>query len=234
MKSKFLIKMKRLISWKYFSTFQSIFKWPGLEITDVRRYASGDPLKYINRKTSAKHNELYTSLFQQEKEITLDVFFDINYNWRDNLEKVIEFFWDMIVYCQKNGIKVHLFYSTGWLLSSEVDIHAIAVEKHRERAYQFVDTLISTTKKTAKKYQSGLSKFLELAKNSKKRRAIVILSDFLDVEEKDRASIKYFTNEHSLSLVRIPVDHDEWQNYNSFILDPQKAWDVESLQTLEL
>jgi uncharacterized protein (DUF58 family) len=70
----------------------------------VRKYASGDPFKYINRKQTAKHNELYTSLFQQEKDITLDVFFDVNYNRKGdtNLEKVCEFFADMMVYCKKN------------------------------------------------------------------------------------------------------------------------------------
>ncbi|MBU0627436.1 DUF58 domain-containing protein, partial [Patescibacteria group bacterium] len=120
-------------------------------MVDVRRYAPGDPMRYINRKASAKHNELYTSLFQQEKEISLDVFFDINYNRKANLEKVIEFWGDMVVYCQKNGIKIHLFYSSGLRFSSQINIHALNIDKHRERVYQFVDILIKLTKKAPKK-----------------------------------------------------------------------------------
>lgn len=41
----------------------------------------GDPQKFVNRKQSAKHNDLYVSLFDEEHDVQVDVFSDINYNW---------------------------------------------------------------------------------------------------------------------------------------------------------
>ena len=123
----------------------------------MRKYSAGDPFKYINRKQTAKHSELYTSLFQQEKDISLDVFFDVNYNRKGvrdvknvndvknvkndipNYEKVAEFFADMMVYCKKNGIRVHIFYPHYSRRSKEARIKEIIVDKHREKAYQWIE-----------------------------------------------------------------------------------------------
>jgi len=265
MKSNFLIKMKQLIAGKYFSTFQSIFKWSWLEVTDTRKYSAGDPFKYINRKQTAKHSELYTSLFQQEKDITLDVFFDINYNWKwrhsadcldchaalamtghdgggkTNGEKVIEFFADMMVYCKKNGIRVHIFYPSysrfpdcagPWW--SNTTIKEIKIDKHREKAYQRIEQLQKSLRRIAKSYRTALPEFLNLAKNNTRKRAVVIFSDFLDVAENDLHVLKHFDKEHALGLIQIPVSLSEWQNYSSFLLDQTKELDSKKLQTVQL
>lgn len=234
MKSKFLIKIKKLIAGKYFSTFQSIFKWSGLEITDVRKYSSGDPFRYINRKQTAKHNELYTSLFQQEKDISLDVFFDINYNWKwqTNLEKVNEFFADMMIYCKQNGIRVRIFYPSHEWFFAQTQLKEIVVDKHRERAYQWSEDLHRLVVWTTKKYQTALPQFFDLAKKNTKKRAMIIFSDFLDVSEDQRHLLKYFDKEHTLGLIQIPVSLSEGQNYSYFLLDQEKELDSKKLQTI--
>jgi len=40
----------------------------GLEFEDLRSYASGDDIRHIDWKASARHNQLYTRLFREEKE----------------------------------------------------------------------------------------------------------------------------------------------------------------------
>lgn|GEM_PF-966876 len=204
-----------------------------MEISDVRQYAAGDPFKYINRKQTAKHNQLYTSLFQQEKDIGLDVFFDVNYNRRGsystdcrvsrndggaetNLEKVVEFFADMMVYCKKNGVRVHIFYpSYSWLpdcagpWGSNTTIKEIIIDKHRERAYEWIGYLQQSLHRIAKSYRTALPQFLNIAKKNTKKRAIVIFSDFLDIAENDLHVLKHFDKEHALGLVQIPVSLDE-------------------------
>lgn len=246
MKSKFLIKIKKLISWKYFSAFESIFKWSWLEITDARKYSPGDPYKYINRKNTAKHSELWTSIFQQEKDITLDVFFDVNYNRKSgddikNREKVIEFRTDIIVYCTKNGIRMKIFYveTVRFRLQNlmpewQAKIRCIDVGKHTEKAYQFIDTLNKLVRHTPKRYQSWLDKFIQIAKENKKRRAMVIFSDFLEVSSTDKNVLEYFAREHFLALIKIPVNKLQGQNYNKFVIDMHHPLDVENLQTVEL
>jgi len=226
-----------------------------LEVTDVRKYSAGDPFKYINRKQTAKHSELYTSLFQQEKDITLDVFFDVNYNWKGvknvndvkdvkdetNYQKVCEFFADMIVYCKKNGIRVHIFYPSysrfpdcagPW--SSQASIKEIIIDKHREKAYQRIEQLQKSLRRIVKSYRTALPQFLNLSKRNTKKRAIVIFSDFLDVADNELHVIKHFDKEHALGLIQIPVSLKEGQNYSYFLLDQSKELDSKKLQTIQL
>jgi len=49
----------------------------GLEFEDLRAYAAGDDIRHIDWKVSARHNQLYTRLFREEKEqlVTLVVDF---------------------------------------------------------------------------------------------------------------------------------------------------------------
>jgi uncharacterized protein (DUF58 family) len=79
----------------------------------MRKYSAGDSASQINRKLSAKYQELYTNIFQQEKSLSLDMFFDINYNRRGgkiaNEEQVLAYAEDIVLYCQKQQITIRFF-----------------------------------------------------------------------------------------------------------------------------
>lgn len=79
----------------------------------MRKYSAGDSASQINRKLSAKYQELYTNIFQQEKSLSLDMFLDINYNRRGgnipNEEQVLAYAEDIISYCQKQQIHITFF-----------------------------------------------------------------------------------------------------------------------------
>ena len=81
----------------------------------MRKYSAGDSTSQINRKLSAKYQELYTNIFQQEKSLSLDMFFDINYNRRGgniaNEEQVLAYAEDIVLYCQKQQINITFFHS---------------------------------------------------------------------------------------------------------------------------
>lgn len=221
---KFFIKFKKLVEGKYFSNFESVFKWGGLEVADNRKYVPWDSYRYINWKLTAKHDELFVDLFHQEREIELDVFFDINYNWKwwidmPNWEIISEYFSDMIVYCRKNGISLKVFYP------ERNKINKVHIGKDMTIAYKFIDTIWRLTKKILlPKYHSNLSEFLAQAKNMQKRRAIVIFSDFLDLSNNDKNLLNWFDQEHALYLMRIPINTLEGQNYNSYLVDLEQEY----------
>ncbi|HBB04927.1 TPA: hypothetical protein DCZ39_08905 [Patescibacteria group bacterium] len=79
----------------------------------MRKYSAGDSASQINRKLSAKYQELYTNIFQQERSLNLDIFFDINYNRRGgkiaNAEQVRAYAEDIVSYCQKQQISIRFF-----------------------------------------------------------------------------------------------------------------------------
>jgi len=217
----FSIKFRKLIEWKYFGSFQSIFKWSGIEISDFRKYISGDSFRIINRKLSAKHNELFVNKFHNDQEIELDIFLDINYNWKywkqqqQNYEIFMQYFSDIIVYCRKNMINMKISYTK----NDKNELKTLEVHKNIEIAYEFLKKFPDIIKKIPRKYFSSVRDFVEISKKKKKRRAILIFSDFLDLEEKDIKIIKHLDKEHALFLIKIQIDNNYGQNYERFFVD---------------
>lgn len=80
----------------------------------MRKYSAGDSASQINRKLSAKYQELYTNIFQQEKSLILDLFLDINYNRRGgeypNRKQVLAYAEDIVAYCQHQQIGIRFFW----------------------------------------------------------------------------------------------------------------------------
>jgi uncharacterized protein (DUF58 family) len=71
-----------------------MLKGAGVELVDTRKYVAGDAKKFVNWKQSAKHNDLYVSLFAQEKDVQVDLFCDVNYNRSSRF--VQDILWDML------------------------------------------------------------------------------------------------------------------------------------------
>ena len=69
----------------------------GMDILDLRKYQSGDAVRYINRKQTAKHGHAIVNIYEDVQEAWLQCFLDINYNWvgiwsDPNLRTVVEQF----------------------------------------------------------------------------------------------------------------------------------------------
>jgi uncharacterized protein (DUF58 family) len=116
MKSKFSLDPKKLIAGKYFGQFQSIFSGVGTEANDLRPYSPSDGAKSINRKTSAKQQQLYSNIYHQEKAIAIDILRDVNYNrngkmqGKKNEELVCDMMSDIIFYAKTYGATLQIFY----------------------------------------------------------------------------------------------------------------------------
>lgn len=227
MKKDFTLKIKKLTAWKNFSTFQSIFKGSGIEISDFRKYVPWDPLRYINRKVSAKHHELYTQLFQVERDVICDVFLDINYNrrWKKNnsySEEIILFLREFIWYAHKNAINIRFFFpdipnlSRFWIIKKKSELKHISLWKKYTQALSLLDHFQSIIQNTNKKYQSLLPEFLDYSRKLSKKRAIIVFSDFLDMSDENTKIMSFLDSIHWLHLFKLPVDDLRWQNYNKF------------------
>lgn len=221
MKNKFTIKLTKPISGKRFGVFQHIMKWSGSEKVDMRKYSPGDSASQINWKLSAKYQELYTNIFQQEKSLNLDMFFDINYNRRggkiSNDHQALSYAEDIISYCQKQQIYITFFYPEQKFFAS-TKLVSIVNKKNTDEIRNNLHEILSKVKKTKKIYESSLNTFLHKTVEEKQRRAIVIFSDFLAMDEETKKLIHYLRTHHTLFLFQLPIDHEQWQNYNKFFL----------------
>lgn len=228
MKKKFNIKLTRPIVWKRFGAFQSIMKWSGIEKIDMRKYSVWDSASQINRKLSAKYQELYTNIFQQEKSLTLDLFLDINYNRRGgeypNRKQALAYAEDIVAYCQHQQIGIRFFYpKQNFWWSTKLDEKVM--KKNNQEIFTTLHEILSWVKKTKKIYQSILQKFLEEAVKEKNkpacpvgRRAIVIFSDFLTMDTEAKKLLHYLKKQHILFLFQLPIDPEQGQNYSKFFL----------------
>lgn len=236
MKWRFSLDPKKLIAGKYFGQFQSIFRGLWTEITDVRPYTPWDSAKTINWKTSAKHQQLYSNVYQQEKAIAIDIFLDVNYNRngkiqdKRNCETVRDMFSDIILYAKTYGATLTLLYpeTTGRLWKA-TKIREIIVGKDYEKAINIMMQLSAITQKQPATYQTYLSDFLVRMNTNKWRpahrsgRAIVVFSDFLALDEKQVKQFQQVKKEHVLVLFQLPVNKNMGQNYDSGMLREEKT-----------
>jgi len=238
MKKKFSIKLTKPIVGKRFGVFQHIMKWAGSEKVDMRKYSVGDSASQINRKLSAKYQELYTNIFQQEKSLNLDMFFDINYNRRGgniaNEEQVLAYAEDIISYCQHQQINIRFFYPETKFFGATKLVDKIT-KKNVDEIRNTLHEILANVKKTRKWYSSLLNIFLQQAAEEKQRRAIVIFSDFLAMDEESKKLLHYLTKQHILFLFQLPIDTEQGQNYSKFFLSkttlPSKnTGEIEMLQ----
>lgn len=178
----------------------------------MRKYSPGDTSSQINRKLSAKYQELYTNIFQQEKSLNLDMFFDINYNRRGgnipNVEQVRGYAEDIISYCQHEQINIRFFSSTpSWF--GTTTMMEYKGRQHTDEIRNTLHTILAKVRKTKKAYVSLLHTFLQTAAQEKQRRAIVIFSDFLALDEESKKLLHYLKNQHILFLFQLPINLDQ-------------------------
>jgi uncharacterized protein (DUF58 family) len=187
----------------------------------MRKYSVGDSASQINRKLSAKYQELYTNVFQQEKSLSLDMFFDINYNRRGgniaNEEQVRGYAEDIVSYCQHEQIYITFFYPEQKLFGATKVKHKVTI-KNSDEIFTALHEILAKVKKTKKIYASSLNTFLHAAVKNKQRRAIVIFSDFLAMDEESKKLLHYIRKQHILFLFQLPIDQEQGQNYSKFFL----------------
>lgn len=234
MKHTFSLDPKKLIAGKYFGQFQSIFSGLGTEVSDVRPYTPGDSAKTINWKTTAKHQQLYSNVYQQEKAIAIDIFLDVNYNrngkmqGKRNMDVVRDMFSDIILYAKTYGATLTILYpETSGRLWKSTKLRELVVGKNYEQAIDLMIKLSDIVKKQPTKYQTHISEFLSRISTNKRRRAIVVFSDFLALDEKQVKQFQQAKKEHVLVLFQLPVNKEMGQNYDSGMICEEKIPGVE-------
>jgi len=72
------IRIRKAVNTQMRGNFDSVFKGTGLEFEDVRAYQYGDDVRRIDWNVSAKGEETYIKVFQEEKEQTVFFLLDVS------------------------------------------------------------------------------------------------------------------------------------------------------------
>jgi len=191
-----LSKIKKRFEGSRWGDFRSRLKGEGIEIEDWRKYQPWDDVRSINWKLTAKTGQLYVNVYQTLKDVDFHVFFDINQNWKAKLdgksvwEAIVGEFENLRDFFTRKKAKIKLFwYDEG--------IKAVAVKKR----WLFWLPLKKTKPKLG--YQSHLTDFVNLQLKTKKRRVILVVSDFLALDEDLAKKLKALNVQNEVLLMKI-------------------------------
>ena len=196
---KIEIKTKRLSDLIFGGEYQSTFKGRGMAFSEVRQYQFGDDVRAIDWNVTARYNDTFIKVFEEERELTMMLIIDIsgsNFFGSDSLfknEYVTELAATLAFSATKNNDKVGLI-----LFSDNVELY-IPPKKGKSHVLRIIRELLEF-KSESKKTDINIP--LKFVSNILKNRSIAfIISDFISKDYS--SSLKIFSSKHDVTGIRI-------------------------------
>ena len=196
---KIEIKTKRLSDHIFGGEYQSTFKGRGMAFSEVRQYQFGDDVRAIDWNVTARYNDTFIKVFEEERELTMMLIIDIsgsNFFGSDSMfknEYVTELAATLAFSATKNNDKVGLI-----LFSDNVELY-IPPKKGKSHVLRIIRELLEF-KSGSKKTDINIP--LKFVSNILKNRSIAfIISDFISKDYSN--SLKIFSSKHDVTGIRI-------------------------------
>lgn len=197
---KIEIKTRRLSDHIFSGEYHTSFKGRGMTFSEVRQYQYGDDIRAIDWNVTARYNEPYIKVFEEERELTMMLMVDISgsesFGTRSQLksEIVTEIAATMAFSATQNNDKIGLV-----LFSDQVELY-IPPKKGKSHVLRIIRELIEFEPKSKK---TDLSQALKFLSATQKKKAIVfVISDFM-VEEDYEKTLKIAGKKHDITGVRV-------------------------------
>ena len=211
---KIEIKTKSLSDHIFGGEYQSTFKGRGMAFSEVRQYQFGDDVRAIDWNVTARYNDTFIKVFEEERELTMMLIIDIsgsNFFGSDSLfknEYVTELAATLAFSATKNNDKVGLI-----LFSDNVELY-IPPKKGKSHVLRIIRELLEF-KSESKKTDINIP--LKFVSNILKNRSIAfIISDFISKDYSN--SLKIFSSKHDVTGIRI-YDKTEEKIPNLGVID---------------
>ncbi len=196
---KIEIKTRRLSDHIFSGEYHSSFKGRGMTFSEVRQYQFGDDIRSIDWNVTARYNEPYVKVFEEERELTMMLVVDISGS--ESFGTTQQFKRDILTEISatlafsaiQNNDKVGLL-----LFSNEIELF-IPPKKGKTHVLRIIRELIEFQPNSKK---TDLTHALKYFSNVMKKKAIVfILSDFID-SGYDNA-LKIVGKKHDVTGIRV-------------------------------
>lgn len=202
---KIEIKTRRLSNHIFGGEYHSTFKGRGMTFSEVRQYQYGDDIRAIDWNVTARYNEPYIKVFEEERELTMMLMVDISgseffgTNQQFKKDTITEIAATLAFSAIQNNDKVGLI-----LFSDQVELF-IPPKKGKTHVLRIIRELIEFEPKSKK---TSIDEALKFLSNIMKKKAIVfMLSDFLD-DEYER-TLKIAGNKHDVTGIKVYDKHDQ-------------------------
>ena len=196
---KIEIKTKRLSDHIFGGEYQSTFKGRGMAFSEVRQYQFGDDVRAIDWNVTARYNDTFIKVFEEERELTMMLIIDIsgsNFFGSNSMfknEYVTELAATLAFSATKNNDKVGLV-----LFSDVVELY-IPPKKGKSHVLRIIRELLEFKSKSKK---TDLNIPLKFISNILKNRSIAfVISDFISEDYSN--SLKIFSSKHDVTGIRI-------------------------------
>lgn len=202
---KIEIKTKRLSNDIFGGEYHSSFKGRGMTFSEVRQYQFGDDVRTIDWNVTARYNEPYVKVFEEERELTMLLMVDVSgsefFGTTNQFKKdtITEIAATLAFSATQNNDKVGLV-----LFSDDIELY-IPPKKGKSHVLRIIRELIEFKPKSKKTNISVALKFLSSV--LKKRAIVFMLSDFMDDDYEKTAKIA--AKKHDLTGIRVYDKHDE-------------------------
>lgn len=196
---KIEIKTRRLSDHVFGGEYHSTFKGRGMTFSEVRQYQFGDDVRAIDWNVTARYNEPFVKIFEEERELTLMLVVDVSgseaFGTRIQFkrETLTEIAATLAFSALQNNDKVGLV-----LFSDKIELF-IPPKKGRSHVLRIIRELLEF-KPLSKK--TDISAVLEFLSSVLKKKAIVfLLSDFMNVGY--QKTLRIAAKKHDLTGIRV-------------------------------
>jgi len=203
MDTKELLKKVRKIEIKTRRLSDHIFG--GMTFSEVRQYQFGDDVRSIDWNVTARYNEPYVKVFEEERELTMMLMVDVSGSeffgteQQFKSEVVTEIAATLAFSATQNNDKIGLI-----LFSDEIELF-IPPKKGRSHVLRIIRELIEFKPKSK---NTNLAEAFKFLRNVMKKKAIVfVLSDFIADDYKQ--TLKISANKHDVTGIRVYDKHEE-------------------------
>ncbi|ETN94681.1 Protein of unknown function DUF58 [Zhouia amylolytica] len=196
---KIEIKTRRLSDHVFGGEYHSTFKGRGMTFSEVRQYTYGDDVRAIDWNVTARYNEPYVKVFEEERELTMMLMVDVSgsefFGTSNQFKKEVltEISATLAFSAMQNNDKVGLI-----LFSDEIELF-IPPKKGRSHILRIIRELIEFEPRSKK---TDLSEALRFLSSVIKKKAITfILSDFMTDDYQH--TLRIVGRKHDVTGIRV-------------------------------
>ncbi len=197
---KIEIKTRRLSDHIFSGEYHTSFKGRGMTFSEVRQYQFGDDVRAIDWNVTARYNEPFVKVFEEERELTMILMVDVSgsesFGSRKQMknEIVTEIAATMAFSATQNNDKIGLI-----LFSDEIELY-IPPKKGKSHVLRIIRELIEFQPKSKRTDISTALKFLSGI--MKKKAIVFLISDFLSQKNYEQ-TLKIASKKHDITGIRV-------------------------------
>jgi uncharacterized protein (DUF58 family) len=196
---KIEIKTRRLSDHIFGGEYHSTFKGRGMTFSEVRQYQYGDDVRNIDWNVTARYQEPFIKVFEEERELTMMLMVDVSGSEffgtesQFKTEIITEIAATLAFSATQNNDKIGLI-----LFSDDVELY-IPPKKGRFHVLRIIRELIEFKPKSK---HTNIAEALKFLSNVMKKKAIVfVLSDFISEDYKQ--TLKIVSGKHDVTGIRV-------------------------------